>query len=194
MKAGDRVPVSVNWLEMDRRPEGPFPPLPMEAPVSLMRAAAPPAADFLFLYHRVGRDYEWTDRHAEDEDALRAFVQHGKVQLHTMMFDGWPGGFFVLDAREAGVCDLAYFGLAEAALGRGLGKWLLGEAVRTAWALPGVERVTVNTCSLDHPRALPMYQRAGFRPVRRTEVERVLTRDRKGPGEGGAQAPGARRF
>ncbi len=182
MKAGERVAVSINWLEMDRRPEGPFPHLPMEAPVSLMRAVAPPVAYFLFLYDLVGEDYEWTDRHDEDPEALRAFVQDGKVQIHTLMFDGWPGGFFMLDAREAGVCDLAYFGLAEAAMGRGLGKWLLGEAVRSAWAMPGVERVTVNTCSLDHQRALPMYQRAGFRPVRRTEVERVLTRDRAAPG------------
>ena len=26
--------------------------------------------------------------------------------------------------------------------------------------------VTVNTCTADHPRALPGYVRAGFRPVR----------------------------
>ena len=36
-----------------------------------------------------------------------------------------------------------------------------------AWDRPGTARVTVNTNSLDHPRALPLYQKAGFVPVRR---------------------------
>jgi hypothetical protein len=31
----------------------------------------------------------------------------------------------------------------------------------------GVSEVTINTCTLDHPAALPMYQRFGFQPVRR---------------------------
>jgi hypothetical protein len=35
-----------------------------------------------------------------------------------------------------------------------------------AWR-KGVERVHVNTCSLDHPAALPAYLKAGFRPYRR---------------------------
>jgi hypothetical protein len=30
-----------------------------------------------------------------------------------------------------------------------------------------VRRVSVNTCSLDHPAALPSYIAAGFRPYRR---------------------------
>ena len=38
--------------------------------------------------------------------------------------------------------------------------------------------VTVNTNSLDHPRALPLYQKAGFVPVRRETHRRVLSRDR----------------
>ena len=47
-----------------------------------------------------------------------------------------------------------------------------------AWDRPGAARVTVNTNSLDHPRALPLYQKAGFVPVRRETRSRVLTRDR----------------
>jgi hypothetical protein len=29
----------------------------------------------------------------------------------------------------------------------------------------GAPKVTVNTCTLDHPAALPLYQRIGFEPV-----------------------------
>ena len=42
----------------------------------------------------------------------------------------------------------------------------------------GVEKLTLNTNSLDHPRALPNYQRLGFVPVRREERTRTLTRPR----------------
>jgi GNAT superfamily N-acetyltransferase len=94
------------------------------------------------------------------------------------MRDGWPHGFFVLDSREAGRCDLAYFGLVPQAIGRGLGTFLLQTAVHMAWDRPATGRLTVNTNSLDHPRALPLYQKAGFEPVRRETRVRVLSRDR----------------
>jgi len=64
------------------------------------------------------------------------------------------------------------------ALGRRLGGWLLKTAILTAWDLPDTTKVTVNTCTLDHPRALALYQKNGFMPVRREERTRVLTRDR----------------
>jgi GNAT superfamily N-acetyltransferase len=173
------VTVAVTWLEMHGRPEGPFPPLPAGAPVYLIRAEHPPVDYFLYLYEHVGREFEWTDRLEDDPTALTAFLHDPSVSLFSMLYEGWPAGFFLLDWRQESVCDLAYFGLSGEVLGRGYGKWLLGEAVRIAWDRAGVERMTVNTCSLDHPRALPLYQRMGFEPVRRTEVERVLTRDAK---------------
>ncbi|MGR3781281.1 MAG: GNAT family N-acetyltransferase [Albimonas sp.] len=176
-RAGDRVAVAITWLEMTRRPEGAHPPLPMNAPVALVRAKAPPAAYFLYLYRLVGEAWEWTDRLDDDPATLGAELAREDMGLHTLMWEGWPAGFFLLDWRQAGVCDLAYFGLAEATRGRGLARWLLAEAIHAGWSRPGVEKLTVNTCALDHPSALPLYQRAGFSPVRRTEVERVLTRD-----------------
>lgn len=168
------VPVTVTWLEMDRRPDGPFAPLPMNAPVSLMRAHRPPVRWFRYLYDMVGEPYDWTDRHGDDPEALRAFVQDDDVSLFAMTYDGWAAGICMLDWREEGVCDLAYFGIAEALHGRGLGRWLLGEAIRMGWGREGTAKMTVNTCTLDHPRALGMYQRAGFAPVRRTETERQI--------------------
>ncbi len=46
-------------------------------------------------------------------------------------------------------------------LGRGLGKHLLSCAVRDAWAL-APSRVWLHTCTLDHPAALPNYEKRGF--------------------------------
>lgn len=177
-RAGDEVEVAVTYLEMAARPGFPRPHLPAGPVAALVGADRPPVWYFLTLYDAVGRAYEWTDMHAAPEDEVAAFLHDPAVTLYTFMRDGWPHGFFVLDSRTPDSCNLAYFGLVPQAIGRGLGSFLLQTAVHMAWDRPGVERVTVNTNSLDHVRALPLYQRAGFEPVRRDTLRRILTRDR----------------
>jgi GNAT superfamily N-acetyltransferase len=177
-KAGDRVECMVTYLEMDLRPSYPRPHLPAGPASALIAAEAPPAWYFLDLYQAVGRDHEWTDQLRRPLDELTAFLADPSVTLYTFLRAGWPHGFFVLDGRESGICDLAIFGLVPEAIGKGLGQFLIETAVHMAWDRDGTRRVTVNTNSLDHPRALPLYQRAGFGPVRREAHTRVLTRDR----------------
>jgi GNAT superfamily N-acetyltransferase len=176
-RAGETVDCVITYLEMTSRPQGPPPRLPTGPVSALVAAEAPPVWYFLTLYDAVGAAHEWTDAHREPRDSLAAWLADPKVVLYTLMRAGWPHGFFVLDAREAGFCQIAYFGLVREAVGRGLGAFLLETAVHMAWDRPGVERVGVNTSSLDHPRALPLYQKAGFVPVRRETQQRVLARD-----------------
>ena len=176
-KAGDTVDYRVTWLEMDAPPGFGWPVLPVGREGMLIRAETPPWWYFLALYDAVGRDYAWTDKHEMTRDALNAWLAHPDVSLHTLMSGGWPQGFFMLDAREKPVCDLAYFGLVPEAVGRGLGSWLLQSAILSGWALPGVTKLTVNTCTLDHPRALIQYQRFGFEPVRTEVRSTVLDHD-----------------
>jgi GNAT superfamily N-acetyltransferase len=176
-KAGETVRYRITWLEMTARPGYGWPRLPVGREALLVRADTPPWWYFLALYDAVGRDHAWTDRHADSPAALNAWLADPQVSLHSLMSQGWPQGFFMIDGREEGVADLAYFGLVPEALGRGMGWWLLQTAILTAWQRPGITRLTVNTCTLDHPRALGQYQRAGFTPVRTAEAERVLKRD-----------------
>ncbi len=178
LRPGDEVDYVVTWLEMTEPPRGPLPPRPSGRQVALLAARRPPADYFLYLYRAVGAEYEWTDWLARPLAEAEAFVGDPSVELWTMMLDGWPGGFFMLDARRASVVDLAYFGLVPQAIGRGLGHWLLATAVQVGWERPGTESMTVNTNTLDHPRALGLYQKMGFRPVRRERLVRVLTRGR----------------
>lgn len=170
---GEEVEVVVTYLEMTTRPAVRLAPPPVGAPVWLVRSLDPPLRWFYHLYEVVGAAHEWTDRYQDDPEHLRAMLHDDDIHLWVMMHDGWPGGFFMLDHRDRGICELAYFGVAPELLGRGYGKWLLSEAVRAGWDREGVEKLTLNTCSLDHPRALPLYQRAGFLPVRRETVRRV---------------------
>jgi len=57
--------------------------------------------------------------------------------------------------------EIAYFGLIPGHIGLGLGKHLLSFAIDQAWE-GGAERVTVHTCNLDSPAALPNYLKRGF--------------------------------
>jgi GNAT superfamily N-acetyltransferase len=130
----------------------------------------------------VGREYEWQDRFEQaekDPAALQAFVRDPEVVIWTAIRGGWPAGFFMLDWRQAGVCDLAYFGLVPQAVGTGLGRPLLQTAIAMGWERASVEKMTVNTCTLDHSQALPLYQKMGFKPVEREERTRVLVYDRE---------------
>ena len=179
-KAGEEIAYTVTYLEMTSHPTFPTPHPPLLPGLSLIRAEDPPVRWFLHLYDSVGEAHEWTDWHQKSRAEQEAFVSDPAVSIHTLFLKGWTAGFFMLDRREAGVCDLAYFGLAPEAQGLGLGKYLLQTAILTGWA-DGPEqapvKMTVNTNTLDGARALPLYQRMGFSPVRREEMTRILTHD-----------------
>ena len=102
------------------------------------------------------------------DEALRAEIQNEKVEIFVLYVGGVPAGFAELDRRLEGEVDLAYFGLMPEFLRRGFGNFLLTNALEIAWGYEP-NRVTVNTCTLDHPKALPLYQRYGFVPIRRED-------------------------
>ena len=74
--------------------------------------------------------------------------------LYTLIKDGWPVGFYMLDYRKKDICDLSFFGLVDEVIGIGLGKYLLQTAILTAWDSKKIKKLTVNTCSLDHKSAI----------------------------------------
>jgi hypothetical protein len=51
-------------------------------------------------------------------------------------------------------------------IGRRLGFFFLYHSCVSAWSHP-ISRLLINTCTLDNPRALPLYQRLGFVPYAR---------------------------
>ena len=177
-KAGTKVDYTITWLEMDAHPEFDWPHLPVGSTAALLRSDGAPVWWFLTLYDAVGRDYAWEDLHAREHSELQDWLNGDRVALYTLLDHGWPQGFFLLDATGEGVVELAFFGLVPEAVGKGLGSWLLKTALLMAWDLPGTTKLTLNTCTLDHPRALATYQKHGFTPVRREDHSRVLTRDR----------------
>ena len=84
------------------------------------------------------------------------------MSIHVLLLDGKPAGFYELDSTPWPAVNLSYFGLMPHAVGKGLGFAFLRHAV-DASGRAGPQAMTVNTCTADHPRALPTYVRAGFR-------------------------------
>lgn len=159
-----KLTARVTYLEMHRCP-GFSLPTPVRPRVALLRAPEIPLPFYRYLYTQVGARHHWVLRRKIDDDALAAILHKPTTEITVLYADGAPAGFFELDC--AGLPDkveLAYFGLCETHVGRGLGKWFLAEAVAACWAHDPV-KVTVHTNSLDHPAALSLYQKLGFEPV-----------------------------
>ncbi len=161
----------VTFLEMTARPLRPKRPAPLDK-VALLRAEHCTLSFYRYLYNTVGERWLWEMRRRMSDRDLAANIQHPDVEIFVLYVAGVPAGYVELDRRTAGVADIAYFGLMPEFIGRGLGPWLLDWAIEAGWAGAGVERMTVNTCTFDHPKALLMYQRAGFVPVR--QVPKII--------------------
>ena len=154
----------VTYLEMTA-PQPP-PPRPQRGEkLALMRAERPTVSFYRYLYDTVGEPWLWHERRRLSDEALAAIVRDPLVEVNVMYVAGVPAGFVELDRRVSGEVEIAYFGLVPEFIGRGLGSYLLGWGVNRAWRR-GVRRVWVHTCNFDHPRAIVVYQRAGFTPYR----------------------------
>ncbi|WP_246218722.1 GNAT family N-acetyltransferase [Parasphingorhabdus halotolerans] len=122
----------------------------------------PEPDEYLAMFRKVGENWLWFSRLLLDKDQLIAVIQHDDVQLHKILDGSRAVGFIELDFREAGQCEIGFFGLVPEMNGSGHGRWMMVEALRRAWR-SGVERVWLHTCTLDSPRALGFYQNSGFR-------------------------------
>jgi GNAT superfamily N-acetyltransferase len=162
-----RVPMTVTFLEMKSKPPALPPPQP-RGKIAILRAENPPVHFYRYLYNTIGDAYLWVDRRKLSDDALAELVQHPQVDLYVLYVDGNPAGMAELEFKDAAVGQVAYFGLMPEFVGRKLGYFFLYHAVSIAWSRP-ISSLLINTCTLDHPRALPLYQRIGFVPYSREE-------------------------
>jgi GNAT superfamily N-acetyltransferase len=158
----DEIETTVTYLEMRGRPDR-RQPSPLIAPLALTRAERMTVPFYRYLYHAVGNAYHWVDRTRLSDEALGQEILRPEVEIWVLNALGVPAGYFELEAADSGVVTLVYFGLIPEFLGQGLGAFLLSEAIHRAWDLAR-DVVRVETCTLDHPAALPLYQKFGFEP------------------------------
>ncbi|OBZ94239.1 acetyltransferase [Pararhizobium polonicum] len=162
-KAIEPLAVRVTELEMTAPPKQSLP-VPVNIQTAIMRVPEIPLPFYRFLYLQVGQRWNWVDRLRMSDEDLAATLHDKRNAVTVLYVNGAPAGFFELLQVDGDTVELSHFGMFEHALGLGLGKWFLLQALYAAWSSnPQTVRVATNT--LDHPRALQLYQRFGFSPV-----------------------------
>ncbi|MEM9494413.1 MAG: GNAT family N-acetyltransferase [Pseudomonadota bacterium] len=158
--SGKKQPVTVTYLEQTERPSYAPPPHPT-APAAILRVKDAPVHFYRYLFRQVGDPWNWVSRRRMDDEALRAIIHHPDVHLHVLYVDGAPAGFSEIDCTNPDIHEIKFFGLAPDYLGRNLGRYFLVNVIDLAWA-GAPKKVQLETCTLDHPAALPLYQKYGF--------------------------------
>lgn len=158
-----QVATIVTHLEMHDRPKA----APLSSsPLRLSRWKAPTPEKYRLLFRRVGEPWLWFSRLAMNDIDLELLLFDRRTEIFAVIDpQGIEVGLLELDFRIAGECRIAFFGLIPQLTGQGLGRWLMAQALMLGWR-KGIDRVTVQTCTLDHPRALAFYIKSGFHPVR----------------------------
>ena len=121
-----------------------------------------------FLYQWVGSLWQWHDKLPWSDQEWQRYAESDDLRTWVAYVEGSPAGYFELKRYPDYVVQIMYFGLGEAFLNKGLGGYLLTQALQCAWGWRA-RRVDVNTCSLDHPSALKNYLARGM-TLARTET------------------------
>jgi GNAT superfamily N-acetyltransferase len=158
----------ITYLEMRTKP--PRPPLPvLHVRLALMRAEECTVSFYRYLYAAVGEPWVWFVRRSWSDERLARWLKRPETEVSVLYVGGVPAGYFELERLPSGETELCYFGLMPDFIGRGLGAWFLRAAVDAGWQ-GATQRLWVHTSTYDHPRALGLYQRAGFQVYRREPV------------------------
>lgn len=170
------IPTLTWYLEMKEQPA-----VHTELPegFSIEEYNEPKIEEYLEVYNAVGEKYNWFDRLLMPKDLLKEIIgsKHTRILLlkespHPIIPSseghGETAGFAEFNLSVPGEVEIVYFGLADRFTGRKAGSPFLLKIVELAWNLPDrpwnekINRVWLHTCDLDHPAALPLYQKAGF--------------------------------
>lgn len=182
-----QIAALTTYLRHDLADLPPRPALP--APFRLERLEAGDVSRYLALFRAVGQEWLWFGRLEAGAETLTALLGDKQVEALALVGPQGDAGLLELDFRDPLEPELAYFGLVPGAIGRGLGRALIGEALHRAKAR-AASHLMVHTCHLDAPGALGFYQRAGFRPYKRAiEVFRDPRLDGTLPREAAAHLP-----
>jgi GNAT superfamily N-acetyltransferase len=159
MDEPDASIVRVTYLELR---EPPAPSTPRLGPERIARERLA-LGEYLALYRNVGESLRWDQRLRMPEADLAALLEGGSLNTYVLRDGlGHALGFCEFDRHAFPQVELKNFGLIPEAQGRGLGPWLLSVALNEEWT-ESPTRIWLHTDIWDHPAAIPVYERAGFR-------------------------------
>ena len=128
-----------------------------------------PVAAYRSLYDDVGRQWHWVNRRVLTNRQLSAIIHHPATEIFTLKARDRAIGFVELNFKLFPQVEIVFVGLVSDAIGEGLGSLMLQRAISYIYSR-APSRIIIQTCTLDHPAALPLYQRYGFTPIGRKQV------------------------
>ncbi len=165
-------PTCVTFLDM----HAPFPSIselsaPIDWPPMVTFTAAPhiPLATYRHIYDEVGRHWCWFDRQNMTDKKLADTIYAPTTDIFLLRHKQVIIGFVELNFRYMPTAELVFLGLTPPFIGHSLGKKMLFSAL-AYMKQKHPQRIIIQTCTLDHPRALQLYQKYGFSVYRRKET------------------------
>lgn len=163
-------PVQVTFLEMHEQPAYTIP-IAFKLDFELLPKPIS-VSDYRNYYYGVGKEWYWLDRMVMEDHLLHEKINAPNVDIFVLHIEDQPAGFAEF-VREKDHVEILYFGLFPAFIGKGYGHYFLQTVIQKAWSYQP-KHIQLNTCALDHPNALPIYKKAGFKEVRTTTEERRI--------------------
>ena len=156
------------YLEMKALPQRKL--APFASDLALVPVGDMSISDYRSHFMAVGENLLWLSRLIMADEKLQSVLANPAVDSFVFKRGDQMLGLLELNFEDMANCEIAFFGLVPDAVGNGLGRMLMDEAIRRAFAKP-TERLWLHTCTLDHPLALPFYLRSGFTPyARKVEI------------------------
>lgn len=118
------------------------------------------------LFRSIGQDLLWFSRLIMPDEKLLDTLSNPGTESFELKRGDRVIGILELSFRDMPDCELSFFGLVPSEVGKGTGRVLIDEAIRRAFEKP-ISRFWLSTCTLDHPKALSFYRKAGFTPYAR---------------------------
>ncbi|MGH3823515.1 MAG: GNAT family N-acetyltransferase [Pseudonocardiaceae bacterium] len=154
----------VTFLEMTSRNQLVAAKVP-PADLTLTSVGAAELALIRSTHRRIAMPHHWSSL-AWSEQHWRNLLAYSGVRTWIARLGEEAIGLVQLQPRPPRDVQITKFGLIPEFVGRGFGGHLLTLATRLAWDFGDVDRVWLQTTSLDHPHALSNYRRRGFREFR----------------------------
>ena len=166
-----RIKTQVTWLKMNEKPlQTEHKPHRRGFELKIVKLTQPTVEDYRFLYNTIGAPWTWIERRLLTDQKLLKTITHPNVEIYTLSFSDEIAGFSEIKrSKKLHQAEIKYFGLVPSFIGKGLGRYFLMKIIDLAWA-GRAKRVTVNTCDLDHPRAIDLYTSCGFE-ITKTSIE-----------------------
>ena len=116
-----------------------------------------------FFYKQVGKKYHWVDRLNWADKNWIDYISSKNLLTFVLKDKNDLAGYFELiihDSKKE--VEIAYFGLLEEYFQKKLGGYLLTEALKKSFSMPGIKRVWFHTCSYDHQNGIKNYLSRGM--------------------------------